>query len=145
MDRRDFIKKGCIACSSLGLLSAVLAGCAPVRYTSGKLVENGLLVDPAEFSSKGGPRSYLIVRHEDLQYPICVYRLGEQEYSALLMKCTHQGAELQVAGDQLVCPAHGSEFDKRGKLMQAPASSDLRSFPVTVLNNQLFIDLRNKS
>jgi len=107
--------------------------------------ENGLLVDLKEFTNgKDNYRPYVIVRHDELQYPICVYHIKGDEYSALLLRCTHQGAELQVAGEQLTCPAHGSEFNKQGKVMQGPASAGLRSFPVTVVNKQLFIDLRKQ-
>ena len=47
-----------------------------------------------------------------------------------------------AAGDYLQCPAHGSEYDNRGKVTNGPADKDLRTFPVTIDNNQLFIDLR---
>lgn len=89
-------------------------------------------------------RSYIIVRNEALQYPICVYRFGDNEYSALWMQCSHQGTELQASGDFLQCTAHGSEFSNKGRVTSGPADKDLRSFPVTVNNNQLFIDLRKK-
>jgi nitrite reductase/ring-hydroxylating ferredoxin subunit len=145
MDRSTFIKAGCFACTSVSFLGTVLQSCTSVKYTTGKMNENGLLVDLKEFKTKKGVRSYVIVRHEDLQYPVCVYRVEENKYNALLMRCTHQGAELQVSGDQLTCPAHGSSFDKSGKVTQAPASTDLRSFPVTIVNEQLFIDLRKQS
>ena len=107
---------------------------------------SGMYVDIKEFqTAKGGYRSYVIVRHDDLQYPICLYRISEEEYSAVLMRCTHQGAELQVAGDQLTCPAHGSSFTKWGKVVAAPAATDLRRFDVSVKENQLFIDLRKQA
>ena len=85
------------------------------------------------------------MRNESLQYPLCVYRLDDDSYSAVLMQCTHQGAELQVAGDQLTCPAQGSEFDNTGMVTQGPAAMNLRSFPVSIENEQLFIDLRKRS
>ena len=145
MNRGTFIKVSCFACTSVGFLSAVMQSCTSVKYTTGKLTENGLLLDLKEFETKKGYRSYVIVRHDDLQFPICVYRIDDTKYNALLMCCTHQGAELQVSGDQLTCSAHGSSFDKWGRVTQAPASADLRNFPVSVSNNQLFIDLRKQS
>lgn len=145
MDRKKFIKSSCVLCSSVTFLATVFEGCASVKYTAGTLNENGLLIDIAEFESKQGSRSYVIAGHDSLQFPICIYRIDDGTYSALLMQCTHQGAELQVSGDQLTCPAHGSEFDKWGKVQQSPAARDLRSFPVTVSGNQLFIDLRKQS
>jgi nitrite reductase/ring-hydroxylating ferredoxin subunit len=145
MDRKHFLKASCIACSSIGFLASILESCAPVKYTSGNIQGNDLVMDLNAFDAKKGGRSYVIIRHDDLQYPICVYRIAADNYSAVWMRCSHQGAELQAAGDQLVCPAHGSEFDKYGKATQAPATTDLRTFPVAVKNNQLFIDLRAAS
>lgn len=144
MDRRKFVKQGCLACLGISLLG-MSAGCTGVRYVTGTLNEDGILVDPRDFNGKREGKhtdNYVIVRHDDLQYPICVYKTGKTEYTALLMRCTHQGAELQAFGDRLACPAHGSEFDNTGKVMQGPAADNLRSFPVTVMNNKLFIDLR---
>jgi Rieske Fe-S protein len=146
MNRKQFITKTCIACSSLTLLSSFIESCTTVRYASGALNESGMLVDLKEFdTNKDGKRKYVIVRNEDLQFPICVYRMEDNNYTAVLMQCTHQGAELQVSGDQLTCPAHGSEFDQKGKMVQGPAAHNLRSFPVTMNGEQLFIDLRQQS
>lgn len=146
MNRKAFIKTSCLACSSLSFMSSILEGCAPPKYTSGTLQENGITIPLKEFTrqKKGqtATREYVIVKHDDLQFPICVYHLENGSYSALLMHCSHQGAELQISGDRLSCPAHGSEFDNHGKVLQSPASEDLRTFPVSVINDQLFIDLR---
>ena len=115
---------------------------------SGVIVENGINVSKNDFAvkQKGGTAysSFIIVRNEALQYPICIYRFNEDEYSALWMKCTHQGAELQASGDVLQCAAHGSEFNNRGMVRNGPAISNLRTFPVTVSQDQVFIDLRKK-
>ena len=146
MDRREFIKNGCTACLSATVIAAMLPSCASTRYISGTLGKDGLFVDTNEFQTKQngktGYRSFIIVRNDALQYPVCVYRFNDNEYSALWMRCTHQGTELQASGDRLQCTAHGSEFDNKGAVKTGPADKALRSFPVSVLNNQLFIDLR---
>jgi Rieske Fe-S protein len=148
MKRREFIISSCNACLAAGSMAAIFSSCSATRYTDGKLNKDGVEVDIDHFRvSKNGKtswRPYIIVRNESLQFPICVYRFSETEYSALWMQCAHQGAELQVSGSQLQCPAHGSEYDNRGRVTNGPATSDLRHFPVTVRNNQLFIDLRKK-
>lgn len=87
-------------------------------------------------------KKYVVVQNEQLQFPICIFRLNENTYSALLMKCSHQGAELQVFGDKLQCPAHGSEFDSLGNVQTSPANTRLRSFPVTIQANNLSISLK---
>ena len=58
------------------------------------------------------------------------------------MRCTHQDAQLEVFGDRLECPAHGSEFNDRGKVMEGPAQANLRTFPVTIQKDKLYISLK---
>jgi len=148
MKRREFLINSCAACLSFTALSTLLPACSPAKFVSGKLNENGLTVDGDSFlisqNNKKSYRSYIIVRNEELKYPICVYRFSDSEFTALWMQCTHQGTELQAAGNYLHCPAHGSEFNDKGKVFTGPADKDLRTFPVTVSNNELFIDLRKK-
>jgi Rieske Fe-S protein len=146
MDRRKFLKNSCTACISATALAAAMSSCSSTRYISGTLGKDGLTVDTNEFVTKQNNkttyRSFIIVRNESLQFPICVYRFSDKEYSALWMRCTHQGTELQASGDYLHCTAHGSEFDNKGTVKTGPADRNLRNFPVTVSNNQIFIDLR---
>ena len=149
MQRREFIKSSCAACLSLTVLSTLVTSCAVTKYVPGNLGRDGLTISKDEFKikQKGGTAysSFIIVRNESLQFPICVYRFNESEYSALWMKCSHQGAELQVSGDVLQCTAHGSEFNNKGRVTNGPAGVNLRTFPVTISNNELFIDLRKQS
>lgn len=149
MTRKDFIVNACAACLAATGAASLLSSCGTTRYLQGKLVKDGLTVSLDEFklTQQGGTayRSFLIVRNDALQYPICIYRFGDEQYSALWMRCTHQGAELQASGDVLHCPAHGSEFNNRGLVTGGPAGENLRSFPVTISGNELFIDLRKQS
>ncbi|MES2649369.1 MAG: Rieske (2Fe-2S) protein [Bacteroidota bacterium] len=149
MHRRNFIKKGCAACLSASALPLLLTGCAALINTTGTLVKDGLALTAEDFKIKGKDsgayRSFIIVRNEALKYPICVYRFSHDQYTALWMQCTHQGAELQASGDYLQCPAHGSEFNSKGIATTGPANASLRSFPVTVNNKEIFIDLRKQS
>ena len=149
MNRRDFMINSCTACLSVTVFSALLPSCSATRYISGNLGNDGIIVNKDEFKirMKGNTafRSFIIIRNDALQYPICLYRFNDQEYSALWMQCTHQGSELQASGDFLQCPAHGSEFNSKGQVTNGPAGNSLRSFPVAVTNNELFIDLRKQS
>ena len=146
MDRRIFLKQSCIACVGAIAFGALATACKSVHYVAGTLGKDGITLPLSEFLLKNGSyRSYIILRDEALQYPVCVYRFGENDYSALWMQCPHQGAELQAAGDRLTCPAHGSEFDNKGIVQQGPAPSSLRRFPVFVTGDQLFIDLRKQA
>lgn len=144
MKRRDFIKSGCTACMAVTGLAALLPACKPGQLISGRLNNDGVLLNLDDFKMKDGYRMYVVVRNEQLKFPICVYRFSESDYSALWMECAHQGAEVNVAGSYLQCPAHGSEYDNRGRVTNGPAESNLRTFPVTVTNDEIFIDLRKK-
>ncbi len=144
MDRRKFIQAACSACLSATAISMIGTGCTATRYIPGKMEKDGLRIRKEDFRQGSAYSSFIIVRNEALLFPICVFRLNENEYSALWMKCTHQGATLNASGDILQCPAHGSEFDNRGRVNNGPAAADLRSFPVSIIKDELFIDLRKQ-
>jgi|SRR5688572_11852775 len=145
MDRRTFTK-ACITCITGSAMLPMLTGCQSTYYTSGTLEQDGISVSKSEFTylKKEQPvqREYVIVRNEAIEFPIYVYKLSEEEYSAILMKCSHQGNELQASGDHLTCPAHGSEFNNKGIVVQGPAEKDLRRFSVMTRGDKIFIDLR---
>jgi Rieske Fe-S protein len=148
MKRRDFLIDTCTACIAITGIASLMPSCKPVQFVAGKLNNDGLLLDVNDFKIKdqgnAAYRLYVVVRNEQLKFPVCVYRFSESDYSALWMECAHQGAEVNVAGSYLQCPAHGSEYDNRGRVTNGPAETNLRTFPVTVNNNELFIDLRKK-
>ena len=52
------------------------------------------------------------------------------EIYALSLVCTHLGCTLNVSGEQLSCPCHGSRFDRRGNLLQGPANRPLKRLTV---------------
>ena len=147
MERRTFIKHTCISCIGGAAFATIFNACTPTRYINGKLNENGLTVDKNQFrvGDKGSYSRFIVVRNESLLFPICIFRFSEQEYSAIWMKCAHQGAEVNVVGDMLQCPAHGSEYDNKGNVTNGPATTNLRTFPVEVGKDELFIDLRKQS
>jgi Rieske Fe-S protein len=145
MKRRDFLISSCTACLSATALAGLFSACKSTQYVSGQLNKDGLLVDKNDFKiNDKDHRLYIVVRHDELKFPVCIYRFSDTDYTAIWMQCAHQGAELQVAGAYLQCPAHGSEYNNKGKVTNGPAERDLRTFPVTVNNTQLFIDLRKQ-
>ena len=121
-------------------------GCRATYYTNGRLELDGVSIAKSEFSylknKKPAFREYIIVRNEALEFPVYLYRFSDNDYSAVWMKCSHQGNELQASGDHLTCPAHGSEFNIRGVVQHGPAENPLRVFKVTSDDNQILIDLK---
>jgi Rieske Fe-S protein len=133
-------------CLTGSFIAPLTLGCQSTYYTNGVVEPNGISVAKSEFSfvkkNQTMQRNYIIVRNDAMQFPIYLYRFSDLEYAALLMKCTHQGNELQASGDHLQCSAHGSEFSNRGVVAQGPAEKDLRKFNVKAQGDKIFIDLR---
>ena len=146
MNRREFVKRSCILCVSGGILPIMLSGCQTTHYVNGTVESNGIAVLKSEFTyikkEKSLTRQFIIVQNDKLEFPIYVYRFSENEYSAIWMKCSHQGAELQASGDHLQCPSHGSEFNNKGIVSNGPAERNLRSFPVSSFDDKIIIDMR---
>ena len=146
MDRKDFIKACGFTCVGGIGMAGLLQSCTAAKIMSGKIVADDLVVSISDFETKNGGntyfKKYIVIQNDILQYPICVYRKNENEYTALWMRCTHQGTELQVFGDRLQCPAHGSEYDNIGAVQNGPADTKLRTFQVTIDKNQLKISLK---
>lgn len=145
MNRKEFISTCGKSCLVLLGGSFTLVSCAGTKYVSAQIEGTDMLVPLSAFETeKQGAisfRKYVVTHHEKLQYPICIYRISAHEYQALLMRCTHQGTELQVFGDRLQCPAHGSEFSIQGTVQNGPAETNLRTFPVRIENETLKISL----
>ena len=78
---------------------------------------------------------------ESANYPIVVYRFSETEFSALLLRCTHQGTELNVNGAIITCSAHGSEFGNKGEVLQGPADQRLKSLAITTDEKNIYLQL----
>jgi Rieske Fe-S protein len=146
MDRKEFIKTCGFACLGVSTLGMLLQSCAGSKIISAQILGDNIIVPLADFkvikNNTTSFRKYLVIQNEKLQYPICVYRFSDQEYSALYMQCTHQGAELTAYGDKMVCSAHGSEFDNKGNVTNAPADKPLKKFPTDIDNQNLKISLK---
>ncbi|MEO7175563.1 MAG: Rieske (2Fe-2S) protein [Saprospiraceae bacterium] len=134
------------ACVGGLLLNGILSGCGTMTSVPAQISGDNLVVALSEFvisNAEGNSfKSQLVVHPKQLSYPIAIFRFSALEYVALWMRCSHQGAELEVFGDKLQCPAHGSEFDKRGVAESGPAIESLRRFPVTITDTELFISLK---
>lgn len=77
-------------------------------------------------------------------YEIALFRVGDAVY-ALEDCCSHQDFPLNggtVLKDRVKCRAHGAEFClKTGKALRTPAFSPVRSFPVSIRNGDVFVEI----
>jgi cytochrome b6-f complex iron-sulfur subunit len=138
MKRRDFIVQGAMAGISCTLLGGLLQGCKTPFYVPHRLSDKGdrIIIRKAEM----GENPFVLVRNEKLPAPIYLLKKGDQ-YSGVLMICTHKGCEVKPAGGYLVCPCHGSEFSAEGKVLSPPADKDLLSYNIATDNEFIYIQL----
>jgi naphthalene 1,2-dioxygenase system ferredoxin subunit len=75
---------------------------------------------------------------------IALYQV-EGEIYATDNICTHGNARLCdgfLEGHEIECPLHQGKFDIRnGKAMCAPLTEDVRTYPVKIDDNRVFVDL----
>lgn len=144
MNRKEFLTSVGKTCLCLIGTTALLNSCAAPVYMEAKTENEILKIDLKNFtidSSSSSFRDYIIVKPDISNFPIVIYRNSDKDYTALLLRCSHQGNELNVYGELLTCPAHGSEFNKMGKALNGPASEPLISFPVQIQKDYLIINL----
>lgn len=144
MKRIEFIKTCGLACLGGTVMSTLLESCATTTYFAQTTsANNKITILKSEFfkvkNEKPKPRKFVLVRHEKFNFPICVYKLDGENYSALLMQCTHKGCELQPQGDFLICPCHGSEFSNRGVVQSPPADQNLQTFKIETDNEHVYL------
>ncbi len=142
MKRREFVKKCSYACLGASMVTPLLQACVSSKNIAADIQGTDLVVPRSSFTKEGKELQYLVVSNSRLQFPIYLFKLSTNNYSALYMQCTHQGNELTAYGDKMVCSAHGSEFDNRGYVTSGPAIDSLRSFSTKLTNKNIFISLK---
>jgi len=137
VDRRAFVLR-----MAAGLpLATLLPGCAALAAVTVQ-PENGrvrlrFLQHPALLE----PGGQLRVRPAGEPSPIYVLALAGGGWAALSPICTHQGCTVEFSGSHLVCPCHGSTYDREGNVLRGPAPQALRRFPVSRTDDGIVIDL----
>lgn len=138
LDRRRFL--GVCACAFAG--PALASACASLAIRRVTPV-NGRLALPLlqypELTEAGGS---LTVAPDGQDAPVFVFAVGERRFVALSPICTHLGCTVEIQGDRLVCPCHGSTYDREGQVLRGPAERALHRYPAILsVDNVLEIDL----
>jgi 3-phenylpropionate/trans-cinnamate dioxygenase ferredoxin subunit len=86
------------------------------------------------------------LRVELAEVDVAVVRVGDEVF-AVEDVCSHAEFPLtdgEVDGTTIECALHGSRFDLRtGKPLGPPATQPVRTFPVSVSNGDVYIDMEN--
>ncbi len=130
--RRRFIRVIGTAMAAGSMIGA--SGCA--RYVlRGVVEEDKIRIPKADVTAK----PFVVVETASLRYPIYVAADSTGQWKALGLRCTHRGCEVQPGETLLICPCHGSEYNRDGTVVQGPAENPLQQFKVTVDENHLTI------
>lgn len=62
-------------------------------------------------------------------------------FTAVQVACTHQGVSIgwNAVQEKFICPAHGSQFDAHGAVLQGPAAIALKEYKVNIAGNKLTV------
>jgi cytochrome b6-f complex iron-sulfur subunit len=136
VDRREFVTT-CACLLAGGLVSACASLAArPVPITDGRI--RLALADHPELARPEGALKVLPQGRTD---PLYVLRLHDGQFAVISPICTHQGCTVDIQGPRLVCPCHGSTYDREGRVLRGPAERSLARFTTTVSDGILVIDV----
>jgi cytochrome b6-f complex iron-sulfur subunit len=132
MQRKEFLQNICYATVGLTSGSIALGGCKGVHYAKAGIDGKILTVAHEEFwelkGEKKKHRSTVLIQQEATGFPIALFKLSDQQFYAVLLRCTHQSCALDVAGSIYTCPCHGSEFSTTGEVLEGPADQPLKTY-----------------
>lgn len=138
LQRRDFIG----VCAALAT-APLAAACASVLVRQVPVSDGRVTLSLAQHPELREAGATLQILPDGESQPLIVVVGGAGEYAALSSECTHRGCTVEVEGDRLVCPCHGSTYDHKGDVLRGPAERSLRRYPTRLTSDGvLIIDLR---
>ena len=84
------------------------------------------------FAQLDQPGGFLKVKPAGVGEPVYILSLGSDRYSAVSPICTHLQCRVNIDGANLVCPCHGSTYDREGRVLRGPAERPLTRYRATL-------------
>jgi cytochrome b6-f complex iron-sulfur subunit len=129
VDRRHFVNV------TGGLLAAgFLEGCAALVATPVTPVEGKIRLSVRNYPALSDPSGNLKLQPAGSSTPIYLLVQPDGTVAAFSPVCTHLQCTVNLGRDGMVCPCHGSTYDRAGKVLKGPAVQPLARFP-TVLGS----------
>lgn len=146
MNRRNFIKSTCSACAVGIGLSIFLESCTSHKYISNfSIHSNTITLKKNVFTQlkkeKIVEHKFVLLKPENLPFPIAIYKTKAGHFKSFFLKCTHQGCELSAFETAMVCPCHGAEFNLMGEVTQGPAEINLKQFNTTHDTENIYVQI----
>jgi Rieske Fe-S protein len=136
INRRDFVTT-CACVIAGGLVSA----CASLAARPVPITDGHIRLALSEHPELTRPNGSLKVLPQGATDPLYVLRLDDGQFAVISPICTHQGCTVDIQGPRLVCPCHGSTYDREGRVLRGPAQRSLARFTTTAVDGILVIDV----
>jgi Rieske Fe-S protein len=132
LNRREFFARSALAAAALAALEACGDGQIgpPLRNTTDGGDPNVPPGPPLTISLASRPELATVGVLVELDRERAVMRTGANSFLGLSRICTHEQCDVEVRGNQLECPCHGSLFAKDGSVIHGP---NVASAPITPL------------
>ena len=135
IDRREFVVL------SASALAGALVGCSSLVATPVSPVAGKVRLAVRNFPALSQPGGVLKILPDGAETPLYVLTGAEGGHTVLSPICTHLGCTVDVEGATLLCPCHGSTYDREGRVLRGPAERPLTSYPTRLSDGVLEIDL----
>jgi Rieske Fe-S protein len=138
-DRRTFLKQSCGLCASIlgiGLVLPALNSCASIATIDANLSHGTIDIPLQNFAADN---NLVLVKNKALEFDIAIVKLGEGDFKAFKLECSHQSNPLIPTKSGFFCNAHGSSFSFEGKAMKAPAQNPLQEFKLELNGDHLVL------
>ena len=123
MKRRLFLQV-----SGGALATAALPGCSAMVATPVTPANGEFRIAVRNFAQLEQAGGFLKVRPAGSNDTLYILALGGDRYSAVSPICTHLQCTVNIDGATLVCPCHGSTYDREGRVLRGPAERPLTRY-----------------
>jgi Rieske Fe-S protein len=137
IDRRRFL----VTCAA-GACAFGTTGCASLATHQVTAVNGVIRLSLADHPDLGQPRGSVRIQPTGERDSLYVLALGDNQFAAVSPVCTHRGCTVELQDEHLVCPCHGSTYDRNGTVLRGPAEQPLRRYRLRVESGIIEIALR---
>lgn len=131
IDRRDFARLGFgLTALAAGLPLSGCASLATVRVTPVGPERNVVRLAVRNHPQLDRPGGQLKLAVDGYVRPVYVLAQRDGSFRALSSVCTHLECTVDLKAGRLVCPCHGSTYDRDGTVLVGPAERPLAAFDV---------------
>jgi Rieske Fe-S protein len=123
VSRRSFLMGACTI-ATLGMGAALLTDDAEAATGVKRRKDGSVEVSVKKVAALGTVGGVAVLGNVK-GVPAAVVRTGTDTYTALDLRCTHQGVPVNQGGPGWSCPAHGSQFKTNGDVVRGPAEANL--------------------